>query len=106
MITYNLKINKLNVTLFDDKQELENVVYSVEYIIEGKDEANNASAVRTIGLNSPDKANFKSLASLTSQDIIDFVYSSVAPDDIQCAKLEVQENINKIKSPVSTSVAM
>lgn len=106
MTTFNIKINKLNVMPIDSEQGLENVVYSVEYIVHGKDGDHEASVVRTIGIGSPDKADFKLLESLTEDDVIGFVNTSVAPDDIRCASLEVQEAIDKMKAPVQTSVSM
>jgi hypothetical protein len=106
MTTFNLKIDKLNVISDVDEQGLENVVYSVDYIVTGEDGDYKASASRTIGLNSPTKANFKSLESLTEQDILEFVRSSVAPDDIKCAELEVQIAIDKTKNPTKTAVSI
>jgi hypothetical protein len=106
MTTFNLKINKLNVMPIDSEQGLENVVYSVEYIVHGQDGDDQASVVRTIGIGSPDNSSFKPLEVLTEQDVIGFVNSSVAPDDIRCAQLEVQEAIDKMKSPVQSVVSM
>jgi hypothetical protein len=106
MTTFNIKINKLNVMPVASEQGLQNVVYSVEYIVHGKDGDHEASVVRTIGLGAPDPADFKALDSLTEQDVIGFVHSSVAPDDIRCAELEVQEAIDKMKSPAPAVVSL
>ena len=106
MTTFNLKINKLNILPVVDEQKLENVVYSVEYIVHGKDGDHKASVIRTIGLGSPDKTLFKPLDLLTEQDLIGFVRSSVASDDIKCAELEVQEAIDRMKNPVQSVVSM
>ena len=106
MTEFNLKINKLHVMPIDSEQGLENVVYSVEYIVHGKDEDHQASVVRTIGIGSANVANFKPLESLTEQDLIAFVNSSVAPDDIKCAEFEVQESIDRMKNPVQAAVSM
>jgi hypothetical protein len=106
MTTFNLKINKLNVMPIDSEQGLENVVYSVDYIVHGQDGDHEASVVRTIGIGSPDKADFKPLESLTEDDLIGFVNTSVAPDDIRCAGLEVQEIIDKMKSPAPAVVSL
>jgi hypothetical protein len=106
MTAFNLKINKVNVMPVANDQGLENSVYSVEYIVHGKDGDHEASVVRTIGLGSADKSSFKPLQSLTEQDVINFVHSSVAPDDIRCAELEVREAIEKMKAPVQAVVSL
>jgi hypothetical protein len=106
MTTFNITINKLYVLPVEDEQKLENVVRSVDYVVHGKDGDYRASVVRNIGLGSPDKALFKPLDSLTEQDLIGFVHSSVAPDDIKCLELEVQETIDRMKIPVQSVVTM
>jgi hypothetical protein len=106
MTTFNITINKLYVLPVEEEQKLENVVQSVDYIVHGKDGDYRASVVRNVGLGSPNKTLFKPLDALTEQDLINFVHSSVALEDIKCLELEVQEAIDRMKNPVQSVVSM
>lgn len=105
MTAFSLSINKLNVLPAADNG-LTNVVYSVEYLVTGVDGDIKHIVSRTIGLGAADPQKFTRLEDLTEAQLISFVREAVADGDIPSAEYEIQEAIDRQKSPAMAPVSL
>jgi hypothetical protein len=99
MTTFTTKIQEIKVLPQDSKLGLQNVVFLIGYVVEGVDGEFKHSVSRHIGVGPADPTNFTPIDELTTDQLLSFLNSALAPDDMRCAENEIEENISQQKRP-------
>lgn len=104
MTQFTFKVCKLGVMPEHQDTGLTNVIYSVAFDVTGTDGEFSHTVHRSIGLGSPDPADFVQMDQLTEAQLIEFAKSAFAPDDMRVIQNEIQEAIDRQKSPAKSPV--
>ena len=104
MTTFTTKIKQIKALPHHIDLDLENVVFSVCFEVEGIDGDFKHSVTRDIGIGAPDPTNFIPIDQLNETQVLAFVDAALAPDDMQCAKNEINDAIEAQKTPTKTTV--
>jgi len=99
MTTFTTKIQEIKILPQDFKSGLRNVVFLVGFSVEGVDGEFKHSVIRNIGIGPADPVKFTPIEELTTDQLLLFVSSSLAPDDMRCVQNEIEETISQQKKP-------
>jgi hypothetical protein len=99
MTTFTTKILEIAVLPKDPTFRLDNVVYLIEYEVTGVDGKFSHAVSRKIGIGNPDPNNFTPVDKLTTEQLMQFLTNSLAPDDMRVVENEIQEAIESQKNP-------
>jgi hypothetical protein len=106
MTTFTTKILNIKVLPEDPKLGLQNVVFLIFFTVEGVDGEFKHSVLRQIGLGSANPANFTPIDQLTTEQLLAFMTSALAPDDMRCIQNEINDAIELQKTPGQQPVVM
>ena len=99
MTTFTTKILEIKELPHDSKLGLQNVVFSIGFMVEGVDGEFKHSVVRQVGIGTAEPLNFTPIDQLTTEQLMSFMSASLAPDDMRCIENEINEAIEKQKAP-------
>jgi hypothetical protein len=99
MTTFTTKILNVKVLPQDPKLGLQNVVFLIGFMVEGVDGEFKHSVARNIGIGPADLANFTPIDQLTTEQLLAFMTTALAPDDMRCIENEINNAIESQKNP-------
>jgi hypothetical protein len=99
MTTFTTKIQQIKARPQKEKLGLSNVVYSIGYVVTGIYGPYKHSVSREIGIGPADPSNFTDIDKLKTDQLLSFMNTALAPDDMRCIQNEIEEAISQQKDP-------
>jgi hypothetical protein len=105
MNTYKWRINALDCNV--NKNDLENVVYSIHWSYLAEDENGNvASMIGVESVGEPDPSNFQSFDTLTQEIVEGWLEASMGTERIDEMKANLDKQIEEIVTPKTVTLQL